>query len=76
MFFRPVYGPIAGCRCERSHSFRGGATGPLRDDAVRDLRDPARAIDAAAAAYAGGALSDDASVVVAAFPAPRSTRGA
>ena len=43
-----------------AHSFRGGATGALRD-AVRDLRDSARAIDAAAAAYAGGALSDDAS---------------
>jgi serine phosphatase RsbU (regulator of sigma subunit) len=46
-----------------------GVSGALRD-AVRDLRDPARAIHAAAVAYAGGALSDDASVVVSAFPTP------
>jgi sigma-B regulation protein RsbU (phosphoserine phosphatase) len=39
-------------------------------DAVRDVRDPARAIFAAAAAHAGGELTDDASVVVSAFPAP------
>jgi sigma-B regulation protein RsbU (phosphoserine phosphatase) len=50
-----------------------GVSGALRD-AVRDVRDPARAIYGAAAAYAGGALSDDASVVVSAFPAPRAGR--
>jgi sigma-B regulation protein RsbU (phosphoserine phosphatase) len=39
--------------------------------AVRAGRDPARAIYGAAVLHAGGALSDDASVVVSAFPAPR-----